>query len=156
MDALVQAFLYFSRVPKRVIFNNGKVAVKDGFGVHAKKQTGYATLAAHYGFKTMFCNPASGNEKGLVEVLVGYSRRNTCVSILRVGTIDVLNQMFRTKCQKYVSHQVCGKEASIIDCRYYTVSLQFVLQSYSYHVALDTIYTPTRNLLTYKYYLETR
>ena len=80
---------------------------------------------------------AYGNKKGLVEVLVGYSRRNTCVSILRVDTIDVLNQMFRIKCQKYVSHQVCGKEASIIDCRYYTVSLQFVLQSYSYHVALD-------------------
>lgn len=137
MDALVQAFLYFSRVPKRVIFNNGKVAVKDGFGIHAKKQARYAALAAHHGFEAVLCNLAYGNEKGLVEVLAGYSRRNTCVSILRVDTIDVLNQMFRIKCQKYVSHQVCGKEASIIDCRYYTVSLQFVLQSYSYHVALD-------------------
>ena len=60
--------------PKRVIFDNGKVAAKDGFGAHARKQAGYAALAAHYGFEAVFCNPASGNEKGLVEGLVGYIR----------------------------------------------------------------------------------
>ena len=42
LDALVQVFQYFGGVPKRVIFDNGKVAVKDGFGAHARKQAGYA------------------------------------------------------------------------------------------------------------------
>lgn len=37
LDALVQVFRYFGGVPKRVIFDNGKVAVKDGFGAHARK-----------------------------------------------------------------------------------------------------------------------
>ena len=40
LDALVQVFQYFGGVPKRVIFDNGKVAVKDGFGAHARKQAG--------------------------------------------------------------------------------------------------------------------
>ena len=113
LDALVQVFQYFGGVPKRVIFDNGKVAVKDGFGAHARKQAGYAALAAHYGFEAVFCNPASGNEKGLVEGLVGYSRRNTCVPVPKVDTIEDLNRMLREKCQKYLSHQIRGKEASV-------------------------------------------
>lgn len=113
LDALVQVFQYFGGVPKRVIFDNGKVAVKDGFGAHARKQAGYAALSAHYGFEAVFCNPASGNEKGLVEGLVGYIRRNVCVPIPKVDTIEELNRMFREKCQQYLSHQIRGKESSV-------------------------------------------
>ncbi len=113
LDALVQVFQYFGGVPKRVIFDNGKVAVKDGFGAHARKQAGYAALAAHYGFEAIFCNPASGNEKGLVEGLVGYSRRNTCVPVPKVESMEELNTLFREKCQKYLSHQIRGKEAKV-------------------------------------------
>ena len=113
LDALVQVFQYFGGVPKRVIFDNGKVAVKDGFGAHARKQAGYAALAAHYGFEAIFCNPASGNEKGLVEGLVGYSRRNTCVPVPRVDSMEELNTLFQEKCRKYLSHQIRGKEANV-------------------------------------------
>ena len=62
LNALVRVFQYFGGVPRCVIFDNGKVAVKDGFGAHARKQAGYAALAAHYGFEAVFCNPASENE----------------------------------------------------------------------------------------------
>ena len=41
-------------------------------------------LSAHYGFEPVFCNPASGNEKGLIENLVGYIRRNVCVPLPKV------------------------------------------------------------------------
>lgn len=113
LDALVQVFQYFGGVPKRIIFDNGKVAVKDGFGAHARKQAGYAALAAHYGFEAVFCNPASGNEKGLVEGLVGFIRRNVCVPVPKVETTDELNRMLREKCQKYLSHRIRGKESSV-------------------------------------------
>ena len=113
LDALVQVFQYFGGVPKRVIFDNGKVAVKDGFGAHARKQAGYAALAAHYGFEAVFCNPASGNEKGLVEGLVGYIRRNVCVPIPRAETMEDLNRMLQEKCLNYLSHQIRGKESSV-------------------------------------------
>jgi len=110
LDALVQVFQYFGGVPRRVIFDNGKVAVKDGFGARARKQAGYAALAAHYGFEPVFCNPASGNEKGLVEGLVGYIRRNVCVPVPKTDSMEDLNQMLLDKCQRYLSHQIRGKE----------------------------------------------
>lgn len=65
LDALVCVFQYFGGVPKRVIFDNGKVAVKDGFGAHAKKQAGYRSLYAHYGFEAVFCILPLATKKGL-------------------------------------------------------------------------------------------
>lgn len=113
LDAFVRAFTYFGGVPKRVIFDNAKVAVKGGFGAHAIKQAGYAALSAHYSFDAIFCNPASGNEKGLVEGLVGYIRRNVCVPIPKVKDIEELNQRLSDKCEKYLGHQIRGKKASV-------------------------------------------
>ncbi len=113
LDALVRVFEYFGGVPRRVIFDNGRVAVKDGFGAHARKQAGYTALAAHYGFEAIFCNPASGNEKGLVEGLVGYIRRNVCVPIPKAETLEQLNEMLLDKCRKYLKHQIRGKEADV-------------------------------------------
>ena len=113
LDALVRVFEYFGSVPRRVIFDNGRVAVKDGFGAHARKQAGYTALVAHYGFEAIFCNPASENEKGLVEGLVGYIRRNVCVPIPKTETLDQLNEMLLDKCQKYLKHQIRGKEADV-------------------------------------------
>ena len=70
-------------------------------------------MAAHYGFEAIFCNPASGNEKGLVEGLVGYSRRNTCVPVPKVDSMEDLNALFKKKCRKYLAHQIRGKEANV-------------------------------------------
>lgn len=113
LDALVRVFQYFGGVPKRVIFDNGKVAVKEGSGAHAKKQAGYANLSAHYGFEAVFCNAASGNEKGLVEGLVGYIRRNVCSPILHVDTMEEVNALLQKQCEKYLSHKIRGKESSV-------------------------------------------
>ncbi len=35
LDAITQTFRFFDGVPQKVIFDNAKVAVKDGFGSHA-------------------------------------------------------------------------------------------------------------------------
>ena len=110
LDAFVHVFHYFGGVPRRVIFDNARVAVKDGFGAHAKKQKEYGALAAHYGFDAIFCNPASGNEKGLVEGLVGYIRRNVCVPIPKVQSLDELNDLLLDRCRSYLAHHVRGKE----------------------------------------------
>ena len=66
LDAIIRTFQYYGGVPRRVIFDNARVAVKSGFGAHAAAQDDYKQLSAHYGFEPVFCNPASGNEKGLV------------------------------------------------------------------------------------------
>ena len=57
-DALIRAFEYFGGVPRLVIFDNARIAVKKGFGVHAKATDKYIALAAHYCFEPVFCNAA--------------------------------------------------------------------------------------------------
>lgn len=70
-------------------------------------------MSAHYGFEAVFCNPASGSEKGLVEDPVGYIRSNACVPIPRAETMDELKRMLLEKCKSYLSHQIRGKPASV-------------------------------------------
>lgn len=101
LEAQQLMFDYFNGIPKRVIFDNAKVAVKEGFGLHAKATDGYKSFAAHYAFKTDFCNVASGNEKGLVENLVGYARRNFMVPVPRVASLEELNQKLILDCLNY-------------------------------------------------------
>lgn len=113
LDALVESFVYFGGVPRRVIFDNARVAVKDGFGANARATDGYAALSAHYGFEPVFCNVASGNEKGLVEGLVGFSRRNFLVPVPHVESMEELNSMLRLRCETYLSHKIQGKAATV-------------------------------------------
>ena len=113
LDAFVRTFDTLGGVPSKVIFDNGKVAVKDGFGMHAKAQAGYTALSAHYCFEALFCNPAEGHEKGLVEGLVGWSRRNILVPVPKVDDIAQLNLLLLDRCTKYESHTIKGKPSCV-------------------------------------------
>ena len=113
LDAFVKVFQLLGGVPVKVIFDNGKVAVKDGFGSHARKQEGYTALSAHYGFEALFCNPAEGHEKGLVEGLVGWVRRNILVPVPRISFLTELNELLLERCKKYEGHQIQGKPDTV-------------------------------------------
>ena len=135
LDALVQTFEYYCGTPRRVIFDNAKVAVKDGFGANARATDSYATLAAHYGFEPVFCNVASGNEKGLVEGLVGFSRRNFCVPVPRVDSMDELNALLRKNCLEYLDHRVAGRESTVGDLLVAEKRFLYPLPAYRYDPA---------------------
>lgn len=92
LEAQQLMFEFFGGISKRLIFDNAKVAVKEGFGQYAKPQNKYLSFSSHYAFDLDFCNPGKGNEKSLVENLVGYARRNFLVPVPRVSNIDELNQ----------------------------------------------------------------
>lgn len=114
LEAQQKMFDFFGGVPLRLIFDNAKVAVKEGFGIHAKATDSYKAFAAHYAFKTDFCNIASGNEKGLVENLVGYSRKNFMVPVPRVKNIEELNDALLNSCTDYMNtHKVTTKSSSV-------------------------------------------
>lgn len=113
LDAIIRTFQYYGGVPRRVIFDNARVAVKSGFGAHAAAQDDYKQLSAHYGFEPVFCNPASGNEKGLVENLVGYIRRNVCVPLPKVKNLEELNGKLLEKCIRYLEHKVDSRPAPV-------------------------------------------
>ena len=124
LEAQQRMFDYFEGIPSRLIFDNAKVAVKEGFGKHAVATDGYRAFAAHYAFKTDFCNIASGNEKGLVENLVGYSRRNFMVPVPKANNIEELNTQLLDRCLEYRknhkidAHRLPVNDAYQIDKRY--------------------------------------
>ncbi|WP_148137115.1 IS21 family transposase [Candidatus Formimonas warabiya] len=101
LEAQQLMFDFFGGIPRRLIFDNAKVAVKEGFGIYAKPQDRYLSFSAHYAFTLDFCNPASGNEKSLVENLVGYSRRNFLVPVPRISDIEELNHKLWNACISY-------------------------------------------------------
>ena len=48
LEAQQRMFDHFGGVPRRLIFDNGKVGVKEGFGLHAVAQDYYRMFSAHY------------------------------------------------------------------------------------------------------------
>lgn len=114
LDGHISAFEFFGGVPKRLIFDNAKVAVKEGLGAYVSKETRrYMELQAHYVFTTDYCNPRKGNEKGLVENLVGLARRNFLVPMPQVSSIKELNLMLRSSCEAYMNHHIQGHKDSV-------------------------------------------
>lgn len=116
LEGLMQAFHFFGGVPRRVVFDNARVAVKEGSGKQAVTQEGYAAFAAHYCFVPVFCNVRKGNEKGLVENLVGWGRRNIFVPLPHVQDLNELNALVKERCLGYIaSHKMEGKPATVHD-----------------------------------------
>lgn len=113
LESHVKGFEFLGGVTKRLIFDNGKVAVKEGYGVHAKEQAYYTAFRAHYAFDTQYCNPGKGNEKGLVEGLVGWMRRNILVPVPRVESLEELNTMILERCRTYGEHHIRDKQAPV-------------------------------------------
>nr|WP_232070022.1 IS21 family transposase [Kyrpidia spormannii] len=92
LDGFVHAFEYFGGVPAVGLFDNLKTAVvKMLSGRNREEQESFAALRAHYVFEAEFCNVRSGNEKGQVENLVGYVRRNALTPLVEVASLEDLN-----------------------------------------------------------------
>ncbi|WP_294413676.1 hypothetical protein [uncultured Ruminococcus sp.] len=61
----------------------------------------------------MFCNPAQGHEKGLVEGLVGLVRRNFFVPVPNISTVEELNKKLLKYCSMYRCHRISGKSMTV-------------------------------------------
>ncbi len=72
----VQAFAFFGGVPKRISYDNPKIAVAEiiGGGKGRRLTQVFCQLQGHYLFAHQFCRPARGNEKGVVEGQVKFTR----------------------------------------------------------------------------------
>ncbi|MCP4673165.1 MAG: IS21 family transposase [Desulfobacula sp.] len=113
-DAHMQAFLYFGGVFPVLIYDNLTTAVQKVFkGKNRLLQKEFTKFKAYYNFTPRFCNPGQGHEKGGVEGLVGYSRRNYMVPVPQAKTLEDLNRMLLQECQAYGSHRISGKESSV-------------------------------------------
>ena len=113
LEGIVKGLEYFGGTPRKIIFDNARVAVKEGFGHHAMATDKYLALSAHYSFRPVFCNPAQGHEKGLVEGLVGLVRRNIFVPMPKISSIEDLNAQLLEYCRKYRNHKLPEKSMTV-------------------------------------------
>ena len=82
----------------------------DGTRKRAKLFSGFLS---HYFIHDRYGRPGKGNDKGAVEGLVGYDRRNFMVPIPRFATWDALNFWLAEQCRKRQADVLRGHSDSI-------------------------------------------
>ena len=114
LEAHVRAFEYFGGVPTRILYDNTTLAVARILGDGERKKTrAFSELQSHYLFAEKFGRPAKGNDKGKVENLVGYARRNFMVPIPRAASWEELNEQFVRDCHGRRAQRLRGHTETI-------------------------------------------
>ena len=109
-----QAFAYFGGVPRTILYDNTRIAVKEILGDGQRRPTqAFSELKSHYLFEAKFGRPGKGNDKGNVEGLVGYARRNFLVPVPRVSSWEALNRHLQQQCEKRRERKLRGHEETI-------------------------------------------
>ena len=79
-------------MPRSILYDNTKLAVARILGDGKRQRTRtFAELRSHHPFRDRFGRPGKGNDKGKVEGLVGYARRNFLVPVPVVASFAELN-----------------------------------------------------------------
>jgi transposase len=105
-----RAFDFFGGVPKRISYDNSKIAVSKLTGSRDRQLTKeFLRLQGHYLFDAHFCLVRRANEKGHVENLVGYGRRNFLVPIPQVDSFEQLNAELDRRCREDLQRTLRGK-----------------------------------------------
>ncbi len=114
LEGHVRAFEYFGAVPTRILYDNTKIAVAKILGGEQRQRTrAFSELQSHYLFADKFGRPAKGNDKGKVEGLVGYARRNFMVPIPRFNTWTEFNVHLAEQCWKRREQRLRGHTETI-------------------------------------------
>ncbi|QDU88970.1 Integrase core domain protein [Pirellulimonas nuda] len=105
-----RAFEFFGGVPKRISYDNSRVAIAKITGPRDRERTReFLRLESHYLFRSHFCLVRRANEKGKVEGLVGFGRRNFLVPVPRVDSLEALNEELLARCEQDLGRTLRGK-----------------------------------------------
>src|ERR687897_958376 len=108
------AFAFFGGVPRSILYDNTGLAVARIRGDGARERTrGFAELRSHCLFLDRFGRPGKGNDKGKVEGLVGYARRNFLVPVPRAESFAALNAHLEARCRERQGARLRGHEETI-------------------------------------------
>ena len=108
------AFAFFGGVPRSMLYDNTRLAVARILGDGRRQRTRtFSELQSHYLFADRFGRPGKGNDKGKVEGLVGYARRNFLVPVPRVESFAALNAHLEARCRERQGARLRGHESSI-------------------------------------------
>jgi transposase len=111
LEGHARAFAFFGGVPRRISYDNLKIAVAKVLGGRDRKLTAeFLRLKSHHLFESHFCRVRRPNEKGHVETLVGYARRTFLVPVPAVhGGLEPLNVDLEARCRDDLRRKLWGK-----------------------------------------------
>jgi transposase len=113
-DGHVRAFTFFGGVPRSILYDNTKLAVARILGDGGRQRTRvFSELQSHYLFEDRFGRPGKGNDKGKVEGLIGYARRNFLVPIPVFDSFEALNAHLLDCCRKRMADRLRGHDETI-------------------------------------------
>jgi len=107
-----RAFAFFGGVPRRISYDNSKIAVAKITGSRQREVTKeFLRLKSHFLFQDHFCLVRRPNEKGHVERLLDFARTNYLVPVPEVASLVELNAALLQHCQADLDRQLYGKSA---------------------------------------------
>jgi transposase len=113
-DGHIRGFSFFGGVFPVLIYDNLTTAVQKILcGKKRVLQESYDKFRGYYNFVPRFCNRGQGHEKGGVEGLVGYARRNYMVPVPVADSLEDLNQKLLQACLTYGDHRIAGREHTV-------------------------------------------
>ena len=114
VDGHVHAFAFFGRVPQSVLYDNDRCPVAKILPDGSRKRTKlFSGFLSHYFIHDRYGRPGKGNDKGAVEGLVGYARRNFMVPIPHFATWAAFNLWLEEQCRKRQADVLRGHAETI-------------------------------------------
>jgi transposase len=114
LDAHLHAFAFFGGIFPTLVYDNLTTAVRQVLrGRGRVEQEEFTKFHAYYNFTPRFCNPAAAHEKGGIEGLVGYVKRNYFVPVPEADSFEALNQQLLAECLAYGDHRLQGREQTV-------------------------------------------
>ena len=101
LDGHVHAFAFFGTVPRSILYDNDRCLVAKIMADGTRKRTDrFSAMLSHYVIGDRYGRPGKGNDKGKVEGLVGYARRNFMVPLPSFASFDDFNDWLEEQCFK--------------------------------------------------------
>ncbi len=114
LEAHELAFDYFGGVFRTLRYDNMTALVKKILQGRQRIETDrIIAFRSHWGFRSEYCNPAKGNEKGGVEGELGWFRRNCLTPIPEAESLAALNDRLWNLCLRNRDRTIRGKQMTV-------------------------------------------
>jgi transposase len=114
VDGHVHAFAFFGGVPLSVLYDNDRCLVARILPDGTRQRAGlFSGFLSHYVIQDRYGRPGKGNDKGSVEGIVGWARRNFMVPLPRFATWEEFNARLEEQCRRRQADTLRGHRETI-------------------------------------------